>query len=165
MKLIELVHHQAHSKTTVPAPRLIRWKSLNCSSRSYSIQPSSMIRVYGPRMAVSHSSGALVTSKLHHHCPLLINGLIHQRTGYGNHGDYGTISSQPLNHGLLTRLDAVFGWKNDSLQKAMDANCNVNCPQLKTQSIATGNKCAQKQKVDENVDGWLTELPGGMPVQ
>ena len=68
-------------------------------------------------------------------------------TGYGNHGDY------------------VFGWKDDSLQKAMDSNCNINCPQLKTQTIPTGNKCAQKQKVEENIDGWLTELPGGMMVQ
>ncbi|KAF2635085.1 hypothetical protein P280DRAFT_523554 [Massarina eburnea CBS 473.64] len=67
-------------------------------------------------------------------------------TGYGNHGDY------------------VFGWKGDALQKAMDTNCNINCPALKTQSIATGNKCAQSQKVKEDVDGWLTELPGGMPV-
>lgn len=67
-------------------------------------------------------------------------------TGYGNHGDY------------------VFGWKGDSLQKAMDTNCNINCPPLKTQTIATGNKCAQSQKVKENIDGWLTELPGGMQV-
>lgn len=67
-------------------------------------------------------------------------------TGYGNHGDY------------------VFGWKGDSLQKAMDADCNINCPQLKSQSIAAGNKCAQSQKVPEDIDGWLTELPGGMPV-
>jgi hypothetical protein len=59
----------------------------------------------------------------------------------------------------------VFGWKDDALQNAMDANCNVNCPQLKTQSIATGNKCVQRQNVGEDVDGWLEELPGGMPVQ
>lgn len=81
-----------------------------------------------------------------------------------------TVSFKPLPRwlcgvALFNAYDAVFGWKDDSLQKAMDANCNVNCPQLKTQSIAVGNKCAQNQKVDENVDGWLTELPGGMPVQ
>lgn len=58
----------------------------------------------------------------------------------------------------------MFGWKGDALQKAMDSNCNINCPQLKTQSIATGNKCAQQQKVKEDIDSWLTELPGGMPV-
>ncbi|KAJ4297594.1 hypothetical protein N0V90_005487 [Kalmusia sp. IMI 367209] len=68
------------------------------------------------------------------------------KTGYGNHGDY------------------VFGWKGDALQKAMDTNCNINCPQLKTQTIATGNKCVQQQKVKEDLDSWLTELPGGMPV-
>ncbi|KAJ8127995.1 hypothetical protein O1611_g5641 [Lasiodiplodia mahajangana] len=68
------------------------------------------------------------------------------KTGYGNHGDY------------------VFGWKGDALQKAMDTNCNINCPQLKSQTIQTGNQCSVKTTVDENIDGWLTELPGGMPV-
>ncbi|KAK0724226.1 hypothetical protein B0H67DRAFT_640788 [Lasiosphaeris hirsuta] len=63
-------------------------------------------------------------------------------TGFGNHGDY------------------VFGWKDDALQKAMDTNCNINCPALKTQSIAVGNKCANKARVHEDIDGWLTELPG-----
>ena len=68
------------------------------------------------------------------------------RTGYGNHGDY------------------VFGWKGDALQRAMDTNCNINCPALRTQGIAAGNRCAQSQKVKEDVDGWLAGLPGGMPV-
>lgn len=96
-------------------------------------------------MEASRSFGPLVTS---------MADMIHRihdankigRTGYGNHGDY------------------VFGWKGDALQKAMDTNCNINCPQLKTQSIAAANKCSQQQKVKEDVDGWLTELPGGMPV-
>ena len=56
------------------------------------------------------------------------------RTGYGTHGDY------------------VFGWKGDSLQKAMDTNCNINCPVLKTQSIQVGNQCTQQQKVKEDID-------------
>ncbi|KAI8633888.1 hypothetical protein F5Y19DRAFT_471146 [Xylariaceae sp. FL1651] len=67
-------------------------------------------------------------------------------TGYGNHGDY------------------VFGWKGDALQKAMDSNCNINCPQLKSQSIQQGNQCSVKPTVNENIDGWLTELPGAMPI-
>ncbi|KAF3058524.1 putative carbohydrate-binding module family 1 protein [Daldinia childiae] len=67
-------------------------------------------------------------------------------TGYGNHGDY------------------MFGWKGDALQKAMDSNCNINCPQLKTQSISQGNQCSKKVSVNEEIDGWLKELPGGMPV-
>ena len=64
-------------------------------------------------------------------------------TGYGTHGDY------------------VFGWKADALQRAMDSsNCNVNCPTLKTQTIAEANKCTQQQAVKEPIDGWLTALPG-----
>ncbi|KAI0024242.1 hypothetical protein F4780DRAFT_768894 [Xylariomycetidae sp. FL0641] len=67
-------------------------------------------------------------------------------TGYGNHGDY------------------VFGWKGDALQTAMDTNCNINCPQLKSQTIQQGNQCSVKPVVSEEIDGWLTELPGGMEV-
>lgn len=67
-------------------------------------------------------------------------------TGYGTHGDY------------------VFGWKGDALQKAMSSNCNINCPALKSQSIAAGNKCGVAQRVKEETEGWLTELPGGMMV-
>ncbi|KAI2473130.1 hypothetical protein F4781DRAFT_380651 [Annulohypoxylon bovei var. microspora] len=67
-------------------------------------------------------------------------------TGYGNHGDY------------------VFGWKGEALQTAMDSGCNINCPQLRTQTIAQGNQCSKQVSVNEDIDGWLTELPGGMPV-
>ncbi|KAI1273784.1 hypothetical protein F5Y07DRAFT_375648 [Xylaria sp. FL0933] len=68
------------------------------------------------------------------------------KTGYGNHGDY------------------VFGWKGDALQKAMDSNCNIACPELASQSIQQGNQCKVQDIVGEQIDGWLTELPGGMPV-
>ncbi|KAK0648956.1 hypothetical protein B0T16DRAFT_456407 [Cercophora newfieldiana] len=66
------------------------------------------------------------------------------RTGFSNHGDY------------------VFGWKDDALQKAMDTNCNINCPQLKTQTIAKGNQCAVTRRVTEDIDSWLAHLPGAM---
>jgi hypothetical protein len=57
-------------------------------------------------------------------------------TGYGQHGDY------------------VFGWEGDVLQQAMDANCfGATCKALKSQSFTD---------VQENVDGWLTEIPSGM---
>ncbi|KAI2607733.1 uncharacterized protein GGS25DRAFT_523258 [Hypoxylon fragiforme] len=68
-------------------------------------------------------------------------------TGYGNHGDY------------------VFGWRGDALQIAMDTGCNgFQCPGLRYQEIREGNKCTKRREVEEDVDGWLTELPGGMPV-
>ena len=65
----------------------------------------------------------------------LFNRLTLYRTGFGNHGDY------------------VFGWKGDALQKAMDGNCNVNCPTLKSQNLAAGNKCLKNVGVKEDVDG------------
>jgi hypothetical protein len=75
------------------------------------------------------------------------------KTGYGIRGDY------------------VFGWKGDALQRAMDTNCNsdlfsnsINCATLKTQSLDQANKCTMKRTVNENLDGWLSELPGGMQV-
>ncbi|KAJ4287540.1 hypothetical protein N0V90_012243 [Kalmusia sp. IMI 367209] len=64
-------------------------------------------------------------------------------TGYANHGDY------------------LFGWKGDALQRAMDAPCYVQCPTLKTQDIAAMNRCTVGRKVNEDIDGWVTALPGG----
>ncbi|KAM7216099.1 protein of unknown function (DUF1996) domain containing protein [Rhypophila decipiens] len=63
-------------------------------------------------------------------------------TGYGWHGDY------------------MFGWEGDSLQRAMDRFCGVDCPVLKKQSIAKANKCAKEAVVKELIDGWLDSLPG-----
>jgi len=60
------------------------------------------------------------------------------RTGYGQHADY------------------VFGWKDDSLQKAMDAPTGcvaAICPALKTQSFETANKCLIEKKINEDVNG------------
>ncbi|TRX88250.1 hypothetical protein FHL15_010875 [Xylaria flabelliformis] len=65
------------------------------------------------------------------------------KTGYGQHGDY------------------VFGWKGDSLQRAMDARCNgAVCGQLQTQSAESAMKCTKSRTVDEEIDGWLTAIPG-----
>ncbi|KAH8203949.1 hypothetical protein TruAng_001891 [Truncatella angustata] len=68
-------------------------------------------------------------------------------TGYANHADY------------------VFGWKGDALQKILDTPCVVNCAEAKTQSTSVMNKCKQNAVVDEDIDGWLTSLPGGHEVQ
>ena len=68
---------------------------------------------------------------------------------YGNHADY------------------LFGWKGDSLQRAMDDSCMFHrCGSpgvqgvLKTQTVAEMNKCAVQSSVEEDVDGWLDALPG-----
>lgn len=57
-------------------------------------------------------------------------------TGYGQHGDY------------------VFGWKGDSLQRAMDGGClGASCTGINTQTIDEANKCSVPTRVDEDVDG------------
>ena len=49
-------------------------------------------------------------------------------------------------------------WKGDALQKILDANCHfmTNCSKetgLKLQSIDAMNRCTQKPKLDEEVNG------------
>lgn len=57
-------------------------------------------------------------------------------TGYGQHGDY------------------IFGWKGDSLQRSMSANCfGATCKELKTQSFTEANKCTVPRRTTEEVDG------------
>ncbi|KAF2201229.1 hypothetical protein GQ43DRAFT_480893 [Delitschia confertaspora ATCC 74209] len=64
-------------------------------------------------------------------------------TGFGQHGDY------------------VFGWKGDVLQKSIEGSCfGATCSTLKTQSFAEANKCAVQNSVKEDVEGWLSTLPG-----
>ncbi|KAI0018180.1 hypothetical protein F4780DRAFT_752303 [Xylariomycetidae sp. FL0641] len=63
--------------------------------------------------------------------------------GYSQHGDY------------------VFGWKDDSLQRAMDDRCDgAVCKSLEVQSDADAMKCTKPAVVQEDYDGWVTEIPG-----
>ncbi|KAK4163136.1 hypothetical protein QBC43DRAFT_345307 [Cladorrhinum sp. PSN259] len=76
-------------------------------------------------------------------------------TGYGQHGDY------------------IFGWKDDALQRGMDAvlgeNCvNDLCPILKSQGATEAAKCVKGTQVPDEVVGrggeWLKEMPGNVPI-
>jgi len=62
--------------------------------------------------------------------------LISPSTGYGQHGDY------------------VFGWKDDSLQHAMDNRCfGPTCKGLTTQGFDKANKCTVNSLVKEDNEG------------
>ncbi|KAB5517492.1 hypothetical protein GE09DRAFT_978905 [Coniochaeta sp. 2T2.1] len=61
------------------------------------------------------------------------------------------------NKGYGTHADYLFGWKGDSLQRAMDSSCMFqaceNGKPLKSQNVAAMNKCSIKTLVNENIDG------------
>lgn len=55
-------------------------------------------------------------------------------TGYSNHADY------------------LFGWEDDSLQRAMDGHTYVSAPMLTPQSISQQNGCKVPDIVHEDID-------------
>jgi len=60
-------------------------------------------------------------------------------------------------HAWGTHADYMFGWKGDSLQRAMNSSCMFNACEngkpLKSQNVAAMNACKAKDVVQENHDG------------
>ncbi|KAF2841083.1 hypothetical protein M501DRAFT_991011 [Patellaria atrata CBS 101060] len=100
--------------------------------------------------------------------PQLLLETVWDTKAFNNKADWPEDGSQPFvwssgdKTGYSTHADYLFGWKDDSLQKAMDAHTYVSAPMLKTQSIAEQNKCTVPDMVGEDFDSWLPKLPGNL---
>ncbi|KAK1826452.1 hypothetical protein QBC39DRAFT_386675 [Podospora conica] len=67
--------------------------------------------------------------------------------------------------GAGTHADYLFGWKGDSLQRAMDkSECFYDgCGSITKQQMSVANECKIPETVKEETDGWLAHLPGRGP--
>lgn len=100
--------------------------------------------------------------------PQILLETVWDTRAFNNKADWPADGSQPFvwssgdQTGYSTHADYVFGWKDNSLQKAMDGHTYVSAPMLKTQTIAQQNKCTVPDMVKETIDGWLTSMPGSV---
>ncbi|KAF2707741.1 hypothetical protein K504DRAFT_458220 [Pleomassaria siparia CBS 279.74] len=99
--------------------------------------------------------------------PQLMFEIMWDTTAFNNKDDWPEDGSQPFllstgdSTGYGQHADYVFGWKDSSLQTAMDNGCYLrNCTQLTEQPPKIKNLCQVPDTVRENVDGWMTALPG-----
>ncbi|KAI0896497.1 hypothetical protein F4806DRAFT_464729 [Annulohypoxylon nitens] len=105
--------------------------------------------------------------------PQLMYEVVWDTTKFNDQSEWPTDGTQPFylstgdNTGLGQHADYVFGWKGDALQRAMDTSgCfGARCANLLTQTIDNARQCSVSKVVEEDEDGWLTELPGiSMPM-
>lgn len=91
--------------------------------------------------------------------PQILLEVVWDTRQFGNLDDWPEDGSQPFvwssgdPTGYSSHADYLFGWKDDSLQRAMDAGTYVSAPMLTSQSIAEQNKCTVPEMVSEEIDG------------
>jgi hypothetical protein len=96
--------------------------------------------------------------------PQILLETVWDTSAFNRAEDWPADGSQPFvwsngdSTGFSSHADYVFGWQDDSLQRAMDAHTYVSAPMLKTQSIAQQNKCVAKDMVREDFDGCKCSL-------
>ncbi|MBE3050046.1 DUF1996 domain-containing protein [Candidatus Bathyarchaeota archaeon] len=93
--------------------------------------------------------------------PQLMYEVVWDTTGFNDPNDWPEDGSQPFvlstgdDTGFGQHGDYVFGWKDTSLQRAMDTSgCfGAQCADLLNQDIGTAKACQVGTLVDEDVDG------------
>jgi len=102
--------------------------------------------------------------------PQIMYELMWNVTEFADKSLWPTDGSKPFVYsmnvgGAAAHGDYVFGWKDNTLQLAMDKNCNLDkdcaAAGLHYQAPAVYNACKKKQQAPEVVDSWLQELPLG----
>jgi hypothetical protein len=97
--------------------------------------------------------------------PQLMYEVVWDTTGFNDPAEWPEDGSQPfvLSYGDGTGLgqhgDYIFGWKDDSLQKAMDTSgCfGATCASLPVQEISQAKQSTVPTLVNEDVDGCKLE--------
>ncbi|KAH8672839.1 hypothetical protein BGZ60DRAFT_373976 [Tricladium varicosporioides] len=124
--------------------------------------------VAGPQTFTGSSVGDKCPTTHPIKIPQIMLEIVWDTTGFNNKADWPADGSQPfvLSTGDTTgygqHADYVFGWKADSLQKAMDTGgcMGASCANLKVMTIPDANKCKVSRKYEENYEGWIDKLPG-----
>ncbi|KAI0425753.1 hypothetical protein F5Y09DRAFT_346378 [Xylaria sp. FL1042] len=102
--------------------------------------------------------------------PQIMYELMWDTHEFADSADFPTDGSNPYIYsmnvgGSAAHGDYLFGWEGDTLQKAMDNQCNLNtdCPRagITAQTESVYSACTVPQQAPETVDGWLKALPMG----
>ncbi|RDL32477.1 Uncharacterized protein BP5553_08933 [Venustampulla echinocandica] len=142
------------------------WDGKNLDSpdhKSHVAYPSS-----GPATFTGSSTGGDCPASHPVKIPQIMLEIVWDTKAFNNKADWPADGSQPFvlstgdPTGYSQHGDYVFGWKGDSLQKAMDGGpcTGASCANLKTQVIDGANKCKVPKRFPENYDGWIDRLPG-----
>jgi hypothetical protein len=95
-----------------------------------------------------------------------VSTFVNDRSNWPTDGSNPFVYSMNLG-GPAAHGDYVFGWKDNTLQKAMDSGCNLNmdcaAAGIHAQPASVYEACTVPQQAPEQVDGWLKALPMGDP--
>ena len=117
--------------------------------------------VEGPALFDGMTTGKACPASHPVSIPQLMLEIVWDTTQFNNLAEWPEDGSQPLvlstgdTTGYAQHGDYVFGWKGDSLQRALDSGKCIGCepPDSKSQSLEAAAKCKVPIRHPENVDG------------